>query len=283
MEKTKIININAKSTKRIWGFAIDIFFSNFFRMLFLQTFVLAEKNIKKYNDFLANFKETFGSVSFFEARDYHIRYFVESDVFSYFVRFLIIFLFTGVLYNLICYVFLGSTLGQKFLSLKLVNIKDDNKPNIFKAIFKAVLVPLPFIMVFVLSSFTVLYLIKFHIYAPTNNSFAAYIIAKVVKISNPFTAALAAVFFALFWYGFYYLNSKGLLLSDVISRTRVIDVKKKTTLDLLINKNSSSEESKDFVYVLDKALANVERFNRYLNSVLTKWIDVIRKKIGKGK
>ena len=267
MEKTKLININATSSKRVWGFTVDIFFSNFFRMLFLQIFILSSKRMEEYKYFISNFENLFGNVGFFELKDHHIRYFAESGIFKYFVNSLFIVFFTGALYNFLCYVFLGSTFGQRFLSLRLSNIKDDKKPNIFKALFKAILVPLPFVTVFALSSFTILYLINFHLYIPTKNSKISYIIAKIVAISNPFIAAIAAVFFILFWYGFYYLNTKRLLLSDILSNTRVIDLKKRESINLLINEKNNLLEKKDFVYALGKALDNVEKFNKFLKFI----------------
>ncbi len=284
MEKTKLININATSTKRLWGFTVDIFFSNFFRMLFVQTFIFSSKKIDEYRHFMSNFKNLFGNdIGFFELKDYHIRYFAESGVFKYFINFLFIVFFTGALYNFLCYAFLGSTFGQRLLSLKLFNIKDDKKPNILKVFLKAILVPLPFVTVFALSSFTVLYLINFHLYVPTKGNKISYIITKIVAISNPFTAILAAVFFILFWYGFYYLNTKRLILSDVISGTRVVDIKKKNSIDLLMNEKKDFSEKKDFVYVLDKTLDNIEKFNRFLKSVLDRWIEIIKNNIGKKK
>lgn len=263
----KKININATSGKRIGAFTIDVFFSNFFRMLLLQILVFTETHISNFNNFKVEFNNLFGSISYGEIKDYHIRYFVNSNVFGYFAEGLWLFCFAGALYNFLCYLFFNGTLGQKIISLKLVNLKNENNANVFKKLLKAILVPLPFILVFILFSFTFLYLIQFHIYAPVENNFSALIITKLTSISNIFSAILVAVFFALFWYGFYFLNSKNLLLGDIMSGTRVIDKRKKYNIDLILN-NKKNESDGDFVSFMDRVLSYLEKFNIYLRNKL---------------
>lgn len=275
MSENGNININAGSTKRTMAFAVDIFFTNFFKMLLLQIFILNEYNVVKMKSFKINFDQLFGDFSFSTIKDYHIRYFVENEVFNFFADGIFIFCLTGIIYNFLCYLFFNGTIGQRVFSLKLVNIKGEGKASIIKKFTKAIYGPLPFISVFILLAFTFLYLINFHIYAPVNENFSAHIIASVVSVSNPYTAGLAAVFFGLFWYGFYFLNNKKLILGDILSGTKVIDERKKRDIDLLLNKTTAIED-KDFVYYMDK-------FMNKMNSLKSFCVKTYEKTLEKAK
>lgn len=275
MSNESKISINAGSTKRIVAFAVDIFFSNFIRMFLLQILIFTEYNIVKIKSFKVNFNQLFGDVNFSAIKDYHIRYFVENEVFNFFADGIFVFCLTGIIYNFLCYLFFNGTIGQRICSLRLVNLKDGENASIIKKLIKAIYGPLPFLSVFILLSFTFLYLINFHIYAPVNESFSAHIIAAVVSISNPYTAGLVAVFFGLFWYGFYFLNNNKLILGDILSGTKVIDERKRRDIDLILNKTTSLED-KDFVYYAEKIMSKLGSLKSFTISVYEKYLEKIK-------
>lgn len=283
MEKIKL-NINAKAFKRMLSFFIDLCFVNFFKVILVQFIVMTKSHTDTFNNFLADFRELFGIVHINNIKDYHIRYFVNSEVFNYCVQILFILCFTGILYNFLCYCLLNSsTLGQKFLSLKLVDIKNNEKPNIFKMLLKAILVSFPLISLSVLSAFVFLFLIQFHLYAPIENNLAALIIVKITYISNPYIVLTLAVFFIFFWYGLYFLNTNNLLLSDIISRTKVIDYNKKIIIDKALESGAITVNKKDFVYFGDKVISKLENVNKYLYNVLINGLSFIKNKFKKNK
>lgn len=265
------INKNAKGYKRVISFLIDILFVNFFKTVFLQIFVLSRKKLIIIQEFFYNFKELFGNIEITRLKDFHIRYIVTNQVFSYFLIAILILCTTGILYDFLCTLILNSsTIGQKIMSLKVVNAKNNEKPSTLKLLIRAILVPLPIIIAFLLIIFQFLFLINFHLYAP-KNSIILKIIIKIVSWSNPYILAIILIFFILFWYNIYYLTNR-LILSDILSGTRVVNTKFK-----YFSKNNQNE--KDIVYFGDKLLSNLERINIYLVNVLKNWIKYIKEKI----
>jgi uncharacterized RDD family membrane protein YckC len=276
--ENKKIGINASYPKRVFGFSIDISIVCFLRILFMQIFIITEKHSNKIKEFIADFKDLFGTVQLNNIQDQHIRYFVNSEVFSYCVQALLLACFSGVIYNFLCFVFLkSSTIGQKIMSLKVVNLNNVEKPSVLKLLFRAFLIPFPIIVVSILGMFQFLYMIDFHLYAPIQGNLASNIIVKITYISNPYTMILSAVFFILFWYGMYLLSDK-LLLSDIISRTRVIKINKNYNVV-----NSNVDSVKDIVYFGDKFISKIEAFTEYLNKKLADNLNYIWKKFKKNK
>lgn len=265
------INSNAKGYKRVISFLIDIFFVNFLKTVFLQTFVLSRKKLIIIQEFFYNFKELFGNIEITKLKDFHIRYIVTNQVFNYFLLAILILCITGILYDFLCTLILNSsTIGQKIMSLKVVNAKNNEKPITLKLFIRAFLVPLPIIIAFLLIIFQFLFLINFHLYAP-KNSIILKIIIKMVSWSNPYILAIILIFFILFWYNIYYLTNR-LILSDILSGTRVISTKFKSF-------SKKNQNEKDIVYFGDKFLSNLERINAYLFNILKNWIKYIKEKI----
>ena len=77
------------------------------------------------------------------------------------------------------------------------------------------------------------------------------------KITNPYLIAVALIIFVLFWYDIYYITD-GLIMSDILSGTRVVNSK---FLSLNVSENINN---KDFVYFGDKLLDWLEKINSYL-------------------
>lgn len=269
------IKNNAKGYKRVISFLIDIFFVNFLKTIFLQIFVLSKRKLIIIQEFFYNFKELFGTVEITKLKDFHIRYIVTNQVFSYFLLALLILCITGILYDFLCTLLLNSsTLGQKIMSLKVVNAKNNEKPNALKLFIRAILIPLPLITAFLLIIFQFLFLVNFHLYAP-KSSIILKIIIKMVNWSNPYILAIIIIFFILFWYNIYYLTNR-LILSDIISGTRVVSTKFKSF-------SKENQNEKDIVYFGDKFLNNLERINAYLFNILKNWVKYIKEKFNSTK
>lgn len=269
------IKNNAKGYKRVISFLIDIFFVNFLKTIFLQIFVLSKRKLIIIQEFFYNFKELFGTVEITKLKDFHIRYIVTNQVFSYFLLALLILCITGILYDFLCTLLLNSsTLGQKIMSLKVVNAKNNEKPNALKLFIRAILIPLPLITAFLLIIFQFLFLVNFHLYAP-KSSIILKIIIKMVNWSNPYILAIIIIFFILFWYNIYYLTNR-LILSDIISGTRVVSTKFKSF-------SKENQNEKDIVYFGDKFLNNLERINAYLFNILKNWVKSIKEKFNSTK
>ena len=248
---------NAKWYRRVIGFLLDMFFVNFIRTLLLQLIIFSKKRIVTINNFYSEFNEIFGRVDITKIKNHHVRYVVNSPVFVYFLWALFVACVCGMIYNFLCLVFLNSsTLGQKILSLKVVDAKNNEKPSIFKLLVKSILIPLPMVIIFLLIVFQMLSFINFHIYAPRRNLVVISMI-NLTKITNPYLIAVVLIIFMLFWYDIYYITD-GLIMSDILSGTKVINSK---FLSLDVTEN---EKNKDFVYFGDKFLDGLEKINTYL-------------------
>lgn len=251
------ITVNAKWYKRVISFLLDVFFVNFIRTFLIQILIFSKKRIVIIKEFYTNFNEIFGRVDITKIKDHHIRYVVNNPVFIYFLWTLFIMCISGIIYDFLCTTLLNSsTIGQKILSLKVVNSKNNEKPNILKLFIRSVLVPLPIMIIFLLVIFQILSFINFHIYAPRRN-FIVISIINFTKITNPYLIAVALIIFVLFWYDIYYITD-GLIMSDILSGTRVVN-SKFLSLNVFENVNN-----KDFVYFGDKLLDWLEKINSYL-------------------
>lgn len=262
---------NAKWYKRVISFLLDVFFVNFIRTLLIQILVFSKNRAENIKDFYAEFNNLFGHIDITKIKDRHIRYVVNNPIFIYFLWILFIICVSGIIYGFLCTVFLNSsTLGQKILSLKVVNSKNNEKPNVLKLLIRSILVPLPMIIVFFLVLFQMLSFINFHVYAPRRNIIVISMI-NFTKIIDPYVIAVVLIVFVLFWYDIYYITN-GLIMSDILSGTRVINSK---FLSLEVSKN---ENSKDFVYFGDKILDGLEKVNGYLFSKVKLSIAYIKDK-----
>ena len=260
------ININAKAFKRVASFFIDNILMNFIVVFFIQMLVFNSSNIKKIAEFGNEFKNLYGSIKLSEIKDYHVRYVVNSVIFDCFVNCLLITIIVSILYNFLSYLILNSsTIGQKIFSLKVVNIKDNNKPNIVKLFIKSLLVQLPFNIIYIMGTCSMLYLLNFHLYAPMKN-ITTILLIKITAISNIYTLGVILLFLFLFWFNIYYICDR-LILSDIISRTRVIDSR---ILDI------TNTNRKDITYYIDKLFEKLEKINNMLKNQLKKWIEFLK-------
>lgn len=271
-QKNIVVDNNAKAFKRILSFFIDYFFINVLLAFMVQWFVFTDKNITNINNSIAEFKTLFGSITLTNIKDHHIRFIVNSPIFSTFVCSLSLTFLMAIIYNFVsCLLLNSSTIGQKLLSLRVVNIKNDEKPNKFKLLLRSFLVNLPFMVIYVMIICQMLYLINFHLYAPINN-FSTWFLVSITKISNIYTIGIALVFFFFFWFNIYYITNR-LILSDILSRTRVVNSR---IIDI---KNNT--EQKDATYYVDKIFDGIEKLNKILMEQLKKWIEYLKNRFNK--
>ena len=265
MEKKVLVGNNAGCFKRMFGFFIDSILITIITTLFTRIFVFTKSNIEAINESAEEFGLLFGKVNIAGIKDYHIRYIAESPFYKSFVTILILSVIIAVLYNFLSYIFLNSsTLGQKIFSLKVVNLRNDEKPSILKLFIKSILVQFPGKLVYFMIIGQFLYFINFHLYAPRDGFFNNLMIA-VTSISNIYTIGATIFVLFLFWYDIYFITNR-LILSDILSGTRVVRVS-----EVINNTNT-------FTSAMDGILAYMERFNAYLRGILKKWWGMIRKK-----
>lgn len=252
------------------SFLIDSIFVNFLKSLLIQVLILTKKNVTLIEEFTENFKDMFGSVTLTKLKDYHIRYIATNRVFTFFVLTVLIMCVGGIIYDFLCtLLWNSSTIGQKIMSLKVVNRRNNERPNALKLLLRALLVPLPLITIFLMIIFQFLSFINFHNYAPRSTLLLRIMISLTV-LTNPYLLATILAFFAVFWYNSYYLTDR-LIFSDILSGTRVISTKFHSLAE-------NNEEEKDMVYFGDKLLTALERLNRYLFGILKNWCGFLREK-----
>ena len=267
MEKKISVSSNAGCFKRIFGFFIDSLIITLITTFFTRIFIFTKGNTEAINKSAEEFSLLFGKVSIAGIKDYHIRYIAESPFYSSFVSILILSVIIAILYNFLSYVFLNSsTLGQKIFSLKVVNLKNDDKPNTLKLFIRSVLVQFPFKLIYFMIIGQFLYFINFHLYAPRDGIFNNLMI-KIASISNVYTIGATVFVLFLFWYDIYFITNR-LIMSDILSGTRVVE---KRASEVVGNINT-------FTSVMDGILAYLDKFNDYLRSVLKKWIGIIKRK-----
>ncbi|MBR2141453.1 MAG: RDD family protein [Rickettsiales bacterium] len=276
-EKNIKVSSNAEAFRRIIGFTIDSILVNFLIIFFVQIFVFNSKNIGNIGETMTKFKELFGNVRLLEFQDYHIRFIVNNGVFDYFLLSLYVSCAVAILYNFLCYVFLkGSTIGQKCMSLKVVNITNYEKPNNFKLFMKSVLVPFPIILMYVMVFCLMLYLVNFHLYAPMKN-IGTIMIIKLTSVSSIYLIGIVVIVFLLFWFDIYYITDR-LILSDIISRTRVVN---KKVIDAIEIENIKNR--KDIIYYIDKFIEVLTKINKKLQDKLVEWINYLKNKFSGNK
>ena len=253
---------NAGAHKRILAFLIDAFFASFLRVL-LQLIFIPLSLQKEYRTALEKFTELFPQVTMKTVSSIHINYVLTTPIYTVFLRGMLLFTFTGMCYSLISYLFFNKTIGQKLLSLKVVNFKDsETKVAKIKYILKAILTPVPVIWLAHSIFYFMLYLLNFHLLIQTDR-ISIKIIAFFVKYANPFILMTVGVFFLLFWYGLYFITEKKILV-DFLTMTRVIDIRK--TKEYMMNNNSNS-----FVIEFgDKIIKKMEILNSYITNLNSK-------------
>jgi hypothetical protein len=247
---------------RLASFMLDVVFANFFRSLLLQIFVFTQKQFLFWQEFFHSFKDLFGQVNPLELKDYHLRYLVGNEhmVTTALQAFLIL-AFTGIFYTFFSSLLLGNaTPGQKIMSLHLVRLGDGEKPKIWQLLLRSILLPIPFEAIFLGFCVYPLFLVNFHLYAPRNHWFVRFLVG-VVEVSTNYWILVALVTIFMLWYSIYYFTN-GLLPSDLGSYTRVIRFR-----------NRAAPNAKGLIYVGDKLLSYLERFNAFLLRLLSKILD----------
>ena len=265
-----LLNSNAGCFKRMFSFFIDSFIITLITTFFVKLFVFTKTRTIQINETIEEFKMLFGNIDVTNVKDYHIRFIVTSPIYDTFVLYIIFIILIAILYNFISYILFNRTLGQRIFSLKIVNINNDEKANIFKLFIKAILVQFPIKMIYLMIIGQFLYLTNFHKYAPIDNFFTS-ILVNITSISNIYTIALFLFIFLLFWYDIYFITDR-LILSDIISRTRVVEAKKEIKSYI---ENENIEKS-SFTSSMDFILDALYKLNKSLKNTLKKWINYLK-------
>ena len=253
---------NANAHKRIIAFLIDAFLTSFLRVI-LQLIFIPLSLQKEYRTAIKKFTEMFPQITIRTVSSIHINYILTTPIYTVILRGMLLFTFTGMIYSAISYLVFKQTLGQKLLSLKLVNYKDNGTAvSKIQYIFKAILTPFPVIWFAHSLFFFVLYLFNFHMLIPANR-LSLKIITFFVKYSNPFILMTIATVFLLFWYGLYFITNRTILV-DFITRTRIIDIRK--TKEYLMNQTGKSL----VIEFGDKLIKKMETLNNYITSLNNK-------------
>ena len=220
--KRELKNTNANIFKRSFSFLMDLIFANMLRVLFLKIYFIfsQETIITFWQRYFTFFKNEMKDAML---KDYQIRYIVRDTAFEKMFFVVMIILFSGVIYNFLCYLlFKNRTIGQMIAKLEVLN-NNDEKPrmNIFQKLFRSILTPLPYIAMSGLFLCAFLHYLNFHVYmqrATTIQNISFYMIEfSTIYI---FCSFVIIIFFV--WLNTYFLTNK-FLLHDIITHTRVAD------------------------------------------------------------
>ncbi|MDR0571788.1 MAG: RDD family protein [Rickettsiales bacterium] len=273
---------NAPVTVRILSFIVDVFFANILRTI-LQSIFVTRQDILNCRKAIEQFASLFPEFKMSEISDYHVFFFTNNkELFGGFLKVFCIFLFSGIIYNVISYLISKKTIGQKLASLRVKNIGDENEPRMYKLMIRSFLTPLPFIVINCLFLGSILNMFGVH-KVMLRDRFSLSVLAFIIRISNPFVAGFIAFVFWLFWYNLYFLTNR-MILVDFVSCTRVID--KNFTLKLTKDTNGKTELVKEaslVVEVGDKLVSNIEKVDNILKQKLLQVLQFLKSKIIKKK
>ena len=213
---------NANAMKRIIAFLIDMFIINILRS-FVQSFIIPQKMLLKSMNAWQQFRDIYPNAKLSALRSYHFDFIINSAIYESLLRWLVVCIFTGIVYNVICYLLTKKTIGEKCMSLRVVNIKDDERPNRFKLILRGILRSIPLIVVSNLMLFQMLFMIDFQVLAPKTLK-SVRILSALVSFSNPYIVLFIALLLLMLWYNIYFITPR-YIATDVLSLTRVIDEK----------------------------------------------------------
>jgi hypothetical protein len=268
---------NASATVRITSFIFDVFFANILRAI-LQTVFITREDLSNYKKSIEQFMSLFPEFKMSEISDYHVFFFTNnSELFGGFLKIFCIFLFSGIIYNVISYLISRKTLGQKIASLRVKNINDENDPKMYKLMIRSFLTPLPFILINCLFLGSVLNMFNIH-KMMLRDRFSLKVIALIIRISNPFTAGFIAFVLWLFWYNLYFLTNRMILL-DFISFTRVVDNNFMIKARDIDNDAKLTRNASFVVELGDKLVGNIEKVDNILSKKLSQMLQFLKLKI----
>lgn len=258
--KRELRNTNASIFKRSFCFTLDLIFANMLRIFFIKIYLLFTQDtiLKFWQNYFKFFKDTNVSAM----KDYQIRYIVRDVAFEKMFYLILIILFSGIVYNFLCYLFFKNrTIGQIITKLEVLNNNDD-KPemNILQKLSRSILTPLPYIIITTLFMFSALNILNFHQYMQRGD-FVRNLSFYLIKYSNVYTLCSFIILVFFVWLNIYFLTNK-FLLHDIITHTRVADKK-------LYNKELK-ENFDGFIYVVEKTSSLIKGIFQKIKSVIKK-------------
>lgn len=200
MENTKIVAAPVKN--RIFAFAIDSFLVYLIKVLYIHiSWTLWLKN--PIISFLEKYNSLFGEVNPSKITSIEISFFIKSALFPKLMLLVAGVFLISIIYNFVFFCTKWSaTVGQKLLGIYNVS-KDGSKIRIHQALFRSVLVVLPYFFLF---------LVLFY------QSLAGY---NIVEKLNQTTFVIALIIFVS-WYDLIFITKDKLVFHDYLSSTRVI-------------------------------------------------------------
>jgi hypothetical protein len=248
-------------------------------------FVSGEE-LTAYKEALDQFSILFPSFAMDKISDYHVFYFTNTAAIrDIFIKITTITAVSGELYNILVYtLFRKRTIGQRLTSLAVVNINDDERPRFYKLILRSILTPLPFTIITTLVVCCVLNMFGIHKLIIAN-AISVKILRFLIVISNPVFAGAVIMILLILWFNIYFLTDR-LILVDIISKTRVVDVKyivQKTIIGPDGKKEIAVEvtgNSRFIVRAGDKIISWIEKFDSAVKSKNKQIFEYIRNVIG---
>ena len=256
--KRELKNTNANIFKRSFCFTLDLMFANVLRVLFIKIYLLFTQDtiIRFWQNYFKFFKDT----NITAMKDYQIRYIVRDVAFEKMFFLVLIILFSGIVYNFLCYLlFKNRTIGQMITKLEVLN-NNEEKPqlNIFQKLFRSILAPLPYIIIAGLFFFSALNMLNFHQYMQRGD-IIRNISFYLIKYSNAYTLCYIVILMFFIWLDIYFLTNR-FLLHDILTHTRFADKK-------LYNKELK-ENFDGFVSIVDKTTNIIKMIFQKVKSII---------------
>ncbi len=246
-------NTNAGLIKRSLALCMDMMCAGFFRAIILQI-VFFTRSRAIFLDFFEKFDTAYPGFNLAKIHDYEALYITSSRAFREFLLLIIIGSCVGFIYNLFNFVFFkDGTIGQRIMSLKVVNNRDDSQEKLAKwqIVLKSFLSSVVFVIFFDIVLFSGFNFLKLGKYTHTSSKFISFF-AKVINVSNVYNAFLYSMFIILFWFNLFFFSNR-FFLHDIITCTRVVD-----TQSVYFSKDATSI-SDGFINMFDRTLNIVKR------------------------
>lgn len=221
--KRELRNTNANIFKRWLSFAIDLMFSNVVRIVLVKLFLMFNGDI--IIKFFDNFAKFFTDFDFNNLKDYQVRYIVRDPAFDKMFYLFLIVMFSGIVYNLLCYfIFKRQTIGQKIMKLEVVNNSAENKDmNFVQKIFRSILSPLPYIITSIMLFCATFNIVGFYKYMQ-RNTLIRLITYYSFSFVDLYVLGAFIILVIFIWLNVYFVSNR-FLLHDIMTHTRVVDKK----------------------------------------------------------
>lgn len=267
-------NVNATMFRRGFTFIIDTMFSNIIRVLLLNILIFT-RGRDIIMEFLNKFKTNFPDFTLGQLQDFHIRFIANDKAFNEIFYILCIILFSGIIYNLICYfIFKTATIGQKITGLRIIQNNDArSEMSVIQKIARSILNPLPYILGTILFFFFFINTFGFTNFMP-RDTLIQKIVYSVSYISNIYVLTYYFVFIIFVWMNVYVISNR-FFPHDIITKTRTVD-----KYDLVEDIEAITKE-KDLVDRIDEFVPFFKTLFNFGKKIIMKCINIIKTIINK--